>query len=61
MEVELKITNSLGQVIGTRSSVKLLPLNESPYEINAKEWERGIYYITVLEKQKIRTFRFIKM
>jgi endonuclease I len=61
MEVELKITNSLGQMIEAHSFVKLMSLNRSHYEVNAKEWDRGIYYITVLEKQKIRTFRFVKM
>jgi endonuclease I len=61
LKADLRITNALGQIIENHLSVLLPALNNESFAIDSGNWEKGIYYITILEKQKIRTLRFIKI
>lgn len=61
LKVELRITNALGQLIESHSGLELANLNENPYAVNCENWDKGIYYITIREDQRTKTFKFIKM
>jgi len=61
LTVELKVSNALGQVIADHASVELMALNSNSYTIDCSAWDKGIYYITIVEKQKVKTLKFIKM
>lgn len=60
LKVEVKITNVLGQLIGDFQA-DLTALNNEAFKINCSDWERGIYNITIIQKENTKTLRFIKM
>jgi len=53
----LIITNVLGEVI---LSVKNAELKDSGYYVNCDDWQRGIYFVTIIENKTSETLRFIK-
>lgn len=61
LEVELRITNALGQLVENHSAIILPASQNEAYSIDVKNWENGVYYITLRDKQKTRTLRFLKM
>jgi endonuclease I len=61
VEAELKITNTIGQMIANRSDVILPALNNGQYAIDCSTWEKGIYFITLTEKNRTKVLRFVKI
>ena len=54
---ELQITDGLGKLILQEKSISTLP-----YQFNLKKHERGVYYLSILNKtdQYIKTYKVIK-
>lgn len=58
IQVELIVSNILGELV---ASDRKAELNKAGYPINCENWENGIYFITIIEKEIIRTVKFVKI
>jgi endonuclease I len=61
LTVDIKVTNTLGQLIEDHSSVQLMPLNSNSFQVDCHNWNSGIYFISIIRNDKIKTLRFVKM
>lgn len=57
---KLSIYSILGQEIEHHNEVKLMNNNTSDLAIDCSTWNKGIYYITIIETKKTKVIRFIK-
>jgi endonuclease I len=56
-KADVVITNVLGEVV---LSVKNVELRNSGYSVNCEEWKKGIYFITIIDKDRSETLSFVK-
>jgi endonuclease I len=58
--VNFSVRTILGQEVYHNDVVKLTPNNSSDYTIDCSKWNNGIYFITILQKEKIKVLKLVK-
>jgi endonuclease I len=58
IKIGLCISNILGEII---MPIKNIELNNSDYIINCSDWKEGVYFISIINNEKIKTLRFVKI
>jgi endonuclease I len=56
-KAEVRVINVLGEMV---KSDKNVDLTNSVYSVDCAAWKNGVYFITIIEKEKIRTLKFVK-
>lgn len=56
----LTVHTILGQEIAHYEGVKLMNNGTPDFTIDCSAWNKGIYYVTILETEKIKVIKFIK-
>ncbi len=56
----LTVYSILGQEIEHHDAVKFARSNSSDFAVDCSAWNKGIYYITIAETEKIKVVKFVK-